>query len=309
VTPDKRAAHSQAAPILQAIVDDPATLTWALRSRVNSSRDSLCAGHYPVLDLPIDSNPWFGLVMNCWLALPDCATNVTTKAIHHHGTMLLTTVTAFGPGYEHWTFTTPERVDDESELFTMRVINTEAHTLQHTAFVDSYIAHVPMFVPSLSITLALWSNSQPTTWLDHVKRIPVLERNTAKLRGVATRAGLAKQLALKNVSYFDFYPSDGAFTGMKNRREFPLGPNDDFLYSLFHIVQQTNNHSLANFLVESGSRQRLPNRDTFNTLIARLQRDDIIDARLSTSHYGVENANFTVEDIRRALVPGPAKTR
>jgi hypothetical protein len=37
--------------------------------------------------------------------------------------------------------------------------------------------------------------------------------------------------------------------------------------------------------------------------------DNPIDACLSTSHYGVSHANFTVDEIKRALVSGPAKTR
>lgn len=161
-TRDKHAAHERSRAILQDMAGTPAVFTTIVQRHL-ARPDAFAARHYPVVSLHIDSNPHFELVANCWIPLPDGGTNLSTKAIHHHGDMLLTTVTAFGPGYEHWCFTTPEAVDPQSELFAMRLLERAPHPCGHAAFVDANIGHVPFYPSSLSITFALWSTSRPTT--------------------------------------------------------------------------------------------------------------------------------------------------
>ena len=304
-TPDKRRAHDLSSQILKDVAGDPSCLTWALRSKITSTSASLCSGNYPVVSLPLDSNPWFDLVLNCWIPLPDCSTDISTKAIHHHGTMLLTTVTAFGPGYHHMTFTHPQMVDPDRELFSMKLIESAPHPEQHLAFVDSYIAHVPLYVPSLTITLALWSSQDPTSWRDHLKRVPLLQKNRERLKQMALNTGLSKQLAIKVVDYFDFYPTEEGFRGMKDRKEFPLGPNEDFLQSFFYVLQRTGNDDLAELIEDSAGRQSIPNPARFEGLMAQLQSGDPIEGKLSADHFGVSYANFSKSQIEAALTISP----
>lgn len=305
-TDDKRLAHQRSEAILQQMADDPAVLREAFRRHV-TSEDGLSRRHYPVVSVMLASTPHFELVANCWIPLPDGNTDVTTKAIHHHGTMLLTTVTAYGPGYEHWTFSEPELVDPERDLFSMRTLEHGAHGLGHAAFVDARIAHVPLYTSGLTITLALWSSSEPTSWKDRVKRVPVVRRNTARLRDVAVRTGMTKALDIKVVQYFDFYPSADGFVGMKDRREFPLGPNVDYLASLFHVLQDTGNDSLAPVIENVAGRRRITDPATLRRLLADLRAGETIAPRLSEGHTGVPFANFTRADIEGALaVAGPA---
>ncbi len=188
---DKHQAHQRSQPILQEMTDDPAVLT-AVFKRHMETPGTFETKHYPVVGMNIALNPHFSLVANCWITLPGGETNVSTKAIHHHGELLLTTATAFGPGYEHWTFHRPEVIDADRELYSMRLIERASHPLHHVAFVDSYIPHLPMYPPSLSITFALWSSQAATTWKDHVKRVPLLKKNEAALRTLAKRLGLVQ---------------------------------------------------------------------------------------------------------------------
>jgi hypothetical protein len=151
---DKHQAHERAQPVLMDMAADPAFLTEILRRHI-ATPGTLSTKHYPVLSVPVASKPAYALVANCWIALADGSTNLSTKAIHHHGEMLLTTVTAFGPGYEHWTFSLPEPVDAELDRYTARLLSRESHPLGHAAFVDAYIAHLPMYPRSMTVTLAL----------------------------------------------------------------------------------------------------------------------------------------------------------
>jgi hypothetical protein len=257
--------------------------------------------HYPVIALPIVLNPYFELVVNCWIPLPDRRTDLSTKAIHHHGKLLLSTATIFGPGYEHWTFSPPEPQDASQRLWRMHLLERAPHPLHHVAFVDAHVAHVPMYPSELTLTLALWSSSAPTTVTDFVKRVPWVNRNAAKLRDVSDRLGLRKTLDLNVVEYFDFYPSEQGFVGMRERQEFALGPNENYLHSLFHVIQQSDNALLAPMIRRQLTSISAPSRDTVERLLADLEHGRPIEGRLSTGHFDVAHANFTNTQIEHAL--------
>lgn len=309
--PDRHEAHEQARPVLVQMARDPSVLSRVFRARLTSP-GAFDATHYPVVSFPVDCNPDFEMVANCWIPLPGRETDVTTKAVHHHGNLLLSTITAFGPGYEHWMFTRAEVVDPERELFSLSVVEAQPHPLHHVSFVDSYVPHVPLYPPSLTITLALWSTNKTTTRLDRLKRLPVVKRNQAVLRKLADRAGLRGMLNIQAPEYYDFYPTAEGFKGMKDREEFARGPNADYLYSLFHVIQETGNQGLGSVVrdrLESGPPPSDP------ALVRRLA-DDLeagrpIEGRLSEGHYGVPFANFTRADMERGLAAQesrPART-
>lgn len=297
-TPDKREAHRASVPLLEDITRDPDFVTEALK-RYLISPGSLQNKHYPVIAVLIDSNPYFDLVINCWLPLPDRRTDLSTKAIHHHGTMLLTTATLLGAGYEHWTFARPIPKDEANDLYRLTLLERGPHPQHHVAFVDSYIAHVPVFPRELTLTLALWSSDRPTGWRDRVKRIPLLQQNAALLKGLARKAGLTKALDLKIIEYYDFYPTQGGFKGMKERQEFTLGPNQNYLQSLCCVLQGTHNEDLRVFLDPAG----VPNesRAVLESLLASLKKGEPIEGRYSAGHVDVPFANFTTEEILAAL--------
>jgi hypothetical protein len=282
------------------MVADPSILAETLRRHV-SDPVNVCAGHYPVVSVVMASNPHFELVANCWIPLPDRSTDLTTKAVHHHGPMLLSTATAFGPGYEHWTFSPPEMVDPDEELFRTQLLERAPHPLGHVAFVDSDIAHVPMYPGDLTVTYALWSSSRPTGWRDRVKRVPSLQRRREQLRRVATNAGLAKSLDLKNVEYFDFLATPRGFVGMRDRVEFTHGPPADRFESLLHVIQATGNESLAPFMETAADRLVRADRERASKLLQDLRAGAPITGRLSPGHSDVAHANFTTRQLETAL--------
>jgi hypothetical protein len=301
----KHEAHRQSAAVMEEIVADRSFLTAVLARHI-SKLGALNTRNYPVVGIDVESNPYYDLVVNCWIPLPSGETDVTTKAIHHHGELLLTTGTAFGPGYEHWMLAKPEMIDPERDLYSMRLLEHGQHALHEVDFVDSYVAHVPLYPPSLTITVCLWSSRGPKTWKDTVKRIEILRRNSATLRNAFARAGLARALDLKVVDTFDFYPTVGGFVGMKDREEFPRGPNEDHLHSLFHIIQQTGNDDLADVIEEQLEGNGTDHPELVLELLERLRTGAHIEGRLSDGHYGVPYANFHRADIERALATQPS---
>jgi hypothetical protein len=298
---DKTQAHRESRPVLEDMAADKAFLTAVLRRHLRRP-GAPNKKNYPVVGCNVALTPYFGLEVNCWIPLPGRETNVSTKAIHHHGDMLLTTATAFGPGYEHWTFQRPEILDGESELFLLRPLDRAPHPLHHVDYVDSYVAHLPMYPSALTITIALWSSRFPTTWKDRLKRLAVFRGREGALRNLLARSGLSKALDLKVVEYFDFYPTERGFRGMKERTEFRRGPNHDYLHSLFHVLQETGNDALVSTVKEvTTSGARLDNRALIDDLIRRLESGQRVEGKLSEGHYDVPFANFTVAQIEQAL--------
>jgi hypothetical protein len=297
----KHEANQAAAPIMEQLTRQPAFLT-AVLSKYLMTRGSLDRKNYPVVGMEIASNPWFGLVANCWIPLPGRETHISTKAIHHHGNMLLTTATLFGSGYEHWMFSQPKEIDRERGIFEMALLEAAPHPQHHVSFVDAWIAHTPFYPKELSITLALWSNRFDTTWRDHVKRLPGISENANVLRDVAVKMGLRRALDLKVVESYDFFPAQDGFQVMRERKEFELGPVEDHIHSVFHDVQRTGNEHLGRVI-----RKQLDDgaitvgRPTVERLLVELERGTPIEGRLSSMHHGIPYANFTREDVLGAL--------
>lgn len=306
---DKREANHQCVQVLSDLSGDSSFLTEILTDHIRKT-GSLNTLHYPVVGLEIESNADFTLVANCWIPLPDKSVDTSTKAIHHHGDLLLSTATAFGTGYEHWMFETPSVVDADLEMYELKVLEKSAHPINHVAFVDSYIAHLPFYPPDLTITYALWSSRFKTTWKDKLKRVPVLKNNSARLRGVAGRLGLSKQLDIKVVEYFDFYPTCDGFRGIRERSEFKRGSNEDYLFSLFHVLQETGNDHLSSEIesvVESDHESK--NTDLISKLVGKMRSGIQIEGRLSEGHYGIDQMNFKREEILEALSSQASKSR
>ncbi|MCW5835806.1 MAG: hypothetical protein KIS78_25630, partial [Labilithrix sp.] len=288
--PSKHEANRAAGPILEQLTRHPAFLTAVLEKYL-TSRGVLDRRNYPVVGMEIASNPWFGLVANCWIPLPGRETHLSTKAIHHHGNMLLSTATLFGPGYEHWMFTPPKELDRERGLYEMDLLEAAPHPRHHVSFVDAWVAHTPFYPKELSITLALWSNRFDTTWRDHLKRLPGVSQNANLLRDVAVKMGMRKALDLKVVESYDFFPTAEGFQVMRERKEFELGPNEDHLHSVFHVVQRTGNEHLGRVIRRQLARGAGASaRPTIERLLDDLERGRPTDGLLSWRHHGIPHA-------------------
>jgi hypothetical protein len=298
--PDKYRAQEKSRPVMEEMARDADFLPGVLARHLRS-RDALNRRHFPVVAFEIEANRYFELVANAWLPLPSRETNISTKAIHHHGELLLTTVTIFGAGYEHWLLNKPKELDPERSLYSMELVERGRHGFGEAAFVDAYVAHVPLFPSDLAITVCLWSSRKTASWRDDLKRIGIVRRHSDVLRRVVASTGLGRTLDVKTVHYFDYYPTPAGFVGMAEREEFGLGPNQDYLQSLFHILQTTGHEPLGELIEARLEDDRVANPGVVRDLLNRLRAGEPIEPRLSPGHYGVPHANFTREAIKEAL--------
>src|SRR5690348_14129183 len=88
-------AHEQSRGVMAEMAADPTFVTDFLRAAL-AKPTTFNSNSAPIIGFPIEINPDYSLIANCWLPLPNRATDLSTKAIHHHGLLLITSTTAFG---------------------------------------------------------------------------------------------------------------------------------------------------------------------------------------------------------------------
>jgi hypothetical protein len=297
--PSRHQAHEESRSVLLDMAGDPACLRAALAAEM-ARPGGLNTRHYPSVLLPIARNAYFDLVANCFLPLPSGETDVTANSIHHHGHLLLTTATTFGPGYEHWRFTSPRPIPGAPDVFAIELRDREIHRLHHLAFVDSFMPHAVMFPPSLTVTFALWCSRDDVTWRDHVKRWRLVDAHGGWLKQAAHRFGLAGSLGMNVECYVDYYPVEHGFRGMPERIQFKRGPNEDFLHTFFHILQQTRNEDLA-LDDQLRARASLDNPSVVERLADDLRKGNPVAPRFSEGLHWLPHMNFKAHAIERSL--------
>jgi len=296
----KHEAQQLCQPILEQLSRQPQFLTEVFKRSIEMT-GFLNRPNFPVIGLIVEENPDFSLVVHCWTPRQDGSTAISTRPIHHHGNLLLSTVTLFGPGYQHWIFKPTQLLDAENALYSTELSKVEEHPLHHFGFVDAWAPHAPFYPGSATVTVALWCNQLPTNWKDYLKRVPALKKREKFLRSVVNRIGMNKAMEIKEMEYFDFCPTEVGFKGLKERVEHSLGDNEDFLVSFFHILQRTGNEHLASSIrgqLDSGS---VKNEALVQQLLGQMEKGSEIEGKLSPCHYQMTSANFGEKEIREAL--------
>lgn len=299
--PTKQAAHDASRPILLDMAADDQVLPLIVAQHV-SQVANLNTRNYPSLGMSIASNAHFVLVANAFFAHPYGLTDVTVNSVHHHGEMLLTTVSAFGPGYWHWLFSAPELVAPEKNEFSIKLLECSTHEKGNLAFVDAHVPHAVMYPESLTLTYALWSSRRATSWRDYAKRTALIKANADRLGGIAQALGLSKALDIKLTSYLDFFPTSDGFCGMPERKQFERGPNEDYLQSLFSLIQATDCAHVIPIIRQTALTGRVDNPAQVSRLVSALERGDDIAPKFSDGlHLNVPHMNFSADAILKAV--------
>ena len=119
--PDLIEAHQDCVPFMDAMARDQEFFHGVIRKCLSDPAYLDRVRHYPTLAFPIEENEDFTLVANVFLPLPDGNRDLSFQSIHHHGQLLLTTISAFGTGYESIVFKPGYSVDMETGLTDMQM--------------------------------------------------------------------------------------------------------------------------------------------------------------------------------------------
>jgi hypothetical protein len=297
----RHAAHEQSRPLLLDMAASDRLLTAVLAKHI-ATPQNLNVKNFPSLGFDVALSPHYHLVLNTFFPHPSKATDITCNAVHHHGELLLTTATTFGPGYEHWRFTSPTAFDPANDLFQFGLIDRRVYARGDAAFVDALMPHAVMFPGAITATYALWSNRHGVTWRDHAKTLARKAGIDKRIRSLAVRAGLKRRLGIRLAEYYDYHPAERAFCGMPERQQFARGPNADYLQSLFAILQATKNEALSRDIERQLETGKVEEVGVVRTLMAKLRKGDRIEPKFSDpAHRDVAHMNFKAAAITRTL--------
>jgi hypothetical protein len=289
---DPREAHRASRAILADLAATPGAVEAIFRRHL-ARPGALQVPHYPVVSFDVERNAHLHLLANAWMARPDGRTDLTTKCLHLHDHLFLTTVTLFGPGYEHWVFDRPVHRGDNR--FAARLRDVTPHVVGEPAFVDTAAAHTLMFPSALSITLCLWTRARraPTT------------RARARLRRaldrVPDRVRVGALRALAAAPVMDFFPRDGTLLGLSPRHAYPLGPLGDHCRSIVHLLQATGCEDLVPALRAHLDGLPPSDRAGGEAALATLGAGAVVPPCFSAGHLEDPVAIVSRDELRRAV--------
>jgi hypothetical protein len=291
---DRYKAHEKATPVLKEMGADKEVLADIFRKNLSDDSFINKERHYPTLAFEIYQDENVGISGNCFMPLPDRSGDLSFQSIHHHGKLLLTTVAAFGPGYHSILFKKGFVINKEDQTAKMTIEKNYQFTPGSLEFVDTDQPHVVFFPPDASITYAMWayaSKNNTTQKLKNnflVKRFKEPIRKTLKLIGLLDRAGV------NAVENFDFYPENGRIKVLKNRINFEVGSNENFLTNVFYVLQKAGFNDKP-FLMKL--KDKHPANTHLHQLIDKLIAGTRINDEFYDFHKNVRFANLSRKEV------------
>lgn len=295
---DRYKAHEKAMPILKEMGADKEVLYDIFRRNLLNDEFINKLRHYPTLAFDIYQDDNVGISGNCFMPLPDRSGDLSFQSIHHHGKLLLTTVAAFGPGYESILFKKGFSINRENQTARMEIEKNYKFTTGNLEFVDKDQPHVVFFPEDASITYAMWAYATVNTATQKLKGNPIIRRFKEPIRKGLKVLGLLDKAGVNVVENFDFYPENGQIKVLKNRINFEPGSNENFLTNVFYVLQRTGFRDLP-FLQQL--KEKYPSHTHLHQLIDKLVAGETITDEFYDFHSNVPYVNLSRQAILDSL--------
>ena len=298
-TSDRYAAHRSAAPILVEMAKDRRVLHAVARQAVRDPAYLQRVRTHALMGFDIEETADFTLVANCFLPLPDRAADISSECIHHHGTLMLSTVAAFGDGYESMVFKQGFHVDPGTGRTRMQVEKLYRNELYNVEFIDARTPHIVFFPPRLSITYALWSANQRIPFA-RLRRSRALQYFKHPIIRVIRALGASKAMAVNVVEDLDFsLEGDGLYVLHERLYGYTNGTNANFIQNVFHILQQIGFDDRP-LLEQLKARCVAAHPQAVRWIDALLSGEPIPDA-FEPAHVNIAKINLRKQDILAAV--------
>jgi hypothetical protein len=296
---DKYLAHERSQPIAREI----GTGTDYIFEIV--TRNLLVPGFFeqtrinPVLRLVIADEAGFSFMFHGWMPLPNRDTDTTHQSIHHHGNLLLSTYSAFGPGYESIVFEKGYTINPDTRETDMKVSKMYKNKLGMMEFIDADTPHVVFYPPQFSVTLPLWSMNSERK-IDTLKKIPFLNSIKKPIANALRTIGLSKSLGLNAVESLDFYPQNGRVYSLKERVMYGKGTQANHVQNIFHMLQLLGYRNEA--VIHSATANLPPETEKIVRPWANafLNNQTIADA-FEPEHLNVQHVNFSRKELQKCF--------
>ncbi|MBD0294510.1 MAG: hypothetical protein ICV84_04785 [Flavisolibacter sp.] len=235
---DYRVAHEKAKSILLSMAKEKSVLFDIIRQNLSAPGFFSQKRINPVIAFEIIKNKDFSITAHCWMPLPDRATNMTHQSVHHHGRLLLTSVSPFGEGYESIIFKKGFELNKEQGTAKMQIEKIYKNPCHNIEFIDSFTPHVVFYPSDFSITYAMWSYDKKDGLIATLRQSKFMQSNKKIVMNVLRKLGVLNRIGVNVLEYFDFYPEKKQLNALKDRVMYPVGSNENFVHNVFYILQR-----------------------------------------------------------------------
>ncbi|MBL4655745.1 MAG: hypothetical protein JKY33_07975 [Bacteroidia bacterium] len=293
---DRYEAHRKTASVVVEMAKDKSIWFEIVKKNLSQTSYLQKQRHHPIIAFEIEENADFSFIAHCYLPLPNREANISHQSIHHHGNLILTTVSSYGSGYESIIFKNDFKIDKNTGRTEMHIDKVYSNKSYNLEFIDTYTPHIVFFPSALSITYALWSNNKKLS-TDKIKRNPILQKFKMPIIQILKKTGLASLIGINVMEYFDFYPHNGEILALKERIfGYTPGTNSNFIQNVLYILQQTGFEDY-----EFINKLRIKFSDDENLAVIKwidlfLQKRPIQDL-FETHHMGIDKVNINKKDV------------
>jgi hypothetical protein len=295
---DRYMVHSEAAPILENASRDQTFLYDVIRLNLSDPAFLQKKRHYPTLSMPVVESPEFSLVVNIFPSLPSKDTDISFQSIHHHGSLLLTTVGAFGPGYGSIVFKKNYSIDPATGITKMEIEKEYQNILSKAEFIDARQPHIVFYPTDFSATYAFWCNKKITA-KESLKKFPLINKLKKPAAKIISKMGLGNLIGINKVEYFDFYIDSNNVIALKERLAYEKeGDNENFLQNIFSFIQQTGFKD-EKFLRELMMKENTP--EAALKWIEKLLTGENISPVFYDGHLNIPKVNLSKKELSKAI--------
>ena len=297
---DYRMAHQKAKDVLLEMAKDKIILFDIIRQNLSTPGFFSQKRINPVIAFEINKNKDFSITAHCWMPLPDRATDISHQSVHHHGRLLLTSVSPVGEGYESVIFKKGYELDKQAGLAKMSIGKIYKNPQYNIEFIDSDTPHVVFYPKDFSITYAMWSYDKKDGALASLRQSKFIQSNKKTIVKLLQRLGLSKKVGVNLVEYFDFYPENQKLHAMQTRVMYPVGTTQNFVQNVFYILQKVG----------------FPDKEFIHNLKSRLSKEELAVAEHSINkflndeplqdifdpvHLNIPKINFTKTELLKTV--------
>lgn len=257
---------------------------------------------YEIPFLYIHETDHYNLKYHIFLPTKSGDSNVAANLIHHHNNYLLTSYTAFGPGYP--TFHFSKQIDD-SDITDVKVkIEKEFHHGRgEVSMVESWEPHIVFNGGELSVTLVLWSPDKKMV-TDKFRNHPLIKPFKKSLLKIIYALGLSHSVGVAPKDVLQYYVQDGKVKAVKESDFFEyykdkVGPEVDSFYiqaicKWMQLVGYDNKEFLSSKLQDPS----LP--DAWKHWLTRLSTGEEIAMPYAEEEQNIPNKVMTRDQLLKA---------
>lgn len=229
-------AHYNCREILETIAHDKNFLINTLINFMEKKKNLSCCSYRPFIIVPIWANQYFSFSAHLWLPLPKHISSLSHQSIHHHGKLLLSSVSPYGEGYESVLFKPGWEVDPFTREATLQPDKYYKNKLFNLEFIDEYTPHVVFYPESFSVTYALWSKDRYYL-SEKLKYFPIISKFKEPVKKIISLTGSKNATSLNLVEDMDFFIRDNKCYSMKKRIYCKNGTNQEFINNFLYSLQ------------------------------------------------------------------------